>query len=530
MATLKNRIFQINHFSPAFLIVLTLALVCRLPYFWQAACPLNDGGMFAQIIDELRAAHFVLPAQTSYNFMGIPLAYPPLGFYFGALASELLGQTTIATLLWLPLAFNLATLFAFYFLALELLAARYQALCAACVYAVLPRSIDWFIMGAGLTRASGELFAVLSCWQFVRALKSQELRPAAWAGVWAGCAALCHLEAASFAAWSLITLALFMSCFRKNIRFLFLWGFISVIVAAPWALWCCKNVGIKPFLAAYKTLDRDFDPQMLTHFLYWVLCAFILPPLTLALARQVAAKNGAQTEQLIGHCRKWLFVIWLLIIWLTVPRSFLSHVTVPEALLVGWLAGAMALWLGERIPILRQNHLPALAIGLCGCLCAFFALRELHTRWHPLDCGRNLEHNILASLSLEDRAAMEWVRQNTHPCSRFFVFQRRNHLWQIQFAAEWFPYFTQRQSVHTVQGTEWLPNNAFSQAKRRALLIGLIKTSEDMRAVVDPDKLDYIYFSGPFDPLSRQQAALVKALPNFKPVFQLGNVEILRRQ
>ena len=53
---------------------------------------INDGGMFAVMIDDLKANHYLIPAVTSYNHAGIPFAYPPLGFYLGALATDLFGS------------------------------------------------------------------------------------------------------------------------------------------------------------------------------------------------------------------------------------------------------------------------------------------------------------------------------------------------------------------------------------------------------------------------------------------------------
>jgi len=47
--------------------------------------PLNDGGLFFSMVRDLQAAHYHLPAFTSYNDAGIPYAYSPLGFYLAGL-------------------------------------------------------------------------------------------------------------------------------------------------------------------------------------------------------------------------------------------------------------------------------------------------------------------------------------------------------------------------------------------------------------------------------------------------------------
>ena len=57
------------------LIAVALTLALRVPYYHGRMFPLNDGGMFAQIMDEIRASHFALPTHTAYNFLDIPLSY-----------------------------------------------------------------------------------------------------------------------------------------------------------------------------------------------------------------------------------------------------------------------------------------------------------------------------------------------------------------------------------------------------------------------------------------------------------------------
>jgi hypothetical protein len=106
------------------LVVLCVALFSTPPFFWGTHFPLNDGGMFAQILDDLRASHFRLSQETTYNFEHIPMAYPPLGFYLGDVVAIASGQSAIEVLRWLPLAFALGCVLVFYFLALEFLKAK----------------------------------------------------------------------------------------------------------------------------------------------------------------------------------------------------------------------------------------------------------------------------------------------------------------------------------------------------------------------------------------------------------------------
>ncbi|MBK8419302.1 hypothetical protein [Candidatus Villigracilis saccharophilus] len=96
----------------------------------QAGFPLNDGGMFLSMIRDLRASHYSLPALTSYNNLNIPYAYPPFGFYFARLVSDLFNFSEITLLRWLPPTINTLSILAFYMLASLLLGSRRRAVVA----------------------------------------------------------------------------------------------------------------------------------------------------------------------------------------------------------------------------------------------------------------------------------------------------------------------------------------------------------------------------------------------------------------
>src|SRR5688572_18406930 len=79
-----------------------------------AGFPINDGGMFAVMVDDLKDSRYALPAFTSYNQLDIPYAYPPLGFYLGRVTADLFSLDTIQVLRWLPAFFASLAIPAFY--------------------------------------------------------------------------------------------------------------------------------------------------------------------------------------------------------------------------------------------------------------------------------------------------------------------------------------------------------------------------------------------------------------------------------
>ena len=119
---------------------LTIFLSVILRFFpgLMAGFPLNDGGMFLVMLRELKTNHFLIPAFTSYNYSNIPFAYPPFGFYAGALLS-VIGIPDLQILRWLPVLINILTIPAFFLFAETLLEDRPRAAIATVFYALSSR-------------------------------------------------------------------------------------------------------------------------------------------------------------------------------------------------------------------------------------------------------------------------------------------------------------------------------------------------------------------------------------------------------
>ena len=96
------------------LFALLLGGIVRFMPVAMAGFPVNDGGMFYVMVEELQANHFLLPAFTQYNLADIPYAYPPFGFYATALISSLFRIPALDVVRWLPPLVSTLSLLAFY--------------------------------------------------------------------------------------------------------------------------------------------------------------------------------------------------------------------------------------------------------------------------------------------------------------------------------------------------------------------------------------------------------------------------------
>src|SRR5512133_1168452 len=176
-----------------------------------AGFPINDGGMFAVMVEDLKTSRYLLPAFTTYNHLNIPYAYPPLGFYLGRLAADLFGLSTVQVLRWVPAFFASLAIPAFYLLAVRLFKDKYHAAVSTLFFALMPRALSWFVMGGGLTRSPGQFFMLLTLATVIRLYEENRRRDVFLAGVLGGLAVLSHPEAAVHTFVSAIFLWLMLS-------------------------------------------------------------------------------------------------------------------------------------------------------------------------------------------------------------------------------------------------------------------------------------------------------------------------------
>lgn len=448
-------------------IALALGMAVRLPHLLESDFPLNDGGMFFTMSREILEAGYRLPSYTSYNFDSIPFAYPPLSFYLAAIVAGTTGLDLIPVVRYLPLVANLATIVAVGLLARSLLGAGAAAFIAPAIFALIPRGYEWMIMGGGLSRSVGFLFAVL-CLSQAWALYT---RPAVWrallCGVLAAGAISSHLELGVFTLFSLVGLAAIDGRSARAMALAAGVAVLAVALASPWWVTVISRHGLGPFdaasMASYWT---STDGALLTFELTTFSQGLLMGTLG------VMALLGAVASAMRGRL---FLAAWLPAIYVLVPRSAASEATVPLALLaaVGLAdvvgpslvrivkeSRALDLYAEQSaaaharfISRMRDMRVPELA-GLV------LALAVIYLYWPRFE----MKITTLGSVPEGEREAMEWISENTPEDAEFLVLTA-GMPWEADSGAEWFPVLAERRSVLTPQGSEWLPGEEFDRRK-----------------------------------------------------------------
>src|ERR1041385_5507846 len=89
----------------------------RLRPVIAAGFPLNDGGLFYAMAQDIVHSNFALPTVSSYNAIQMPFAYPPLAFYIAAFLNTVFHWSLRDIVQYFPAIINTLTIAAFYPLA-----------------------------------------------------------------------------------------------------------------------------------------------------------------------------------------------------------------------------------------------------------------------------------------------------------------------------------------------------------------------------------------------------------------------------
>lgn len=403
-----------------------------------AGFPLNDGGMFLRMVKDLHATHYLLPEFTSYNYTGIPFAYPPLGFYFARLISDLFFVPEITLFRWLPPLIHVLTIWVFYMLAVELSKSKKIGALSAAFYALTPGAFGWFIMGGGLTRSFGSLFLLLTLYSVLRLFQSGEKKYIFLSILFGGLTITSHPEAGIHAAATCILAWFFFGyTFRSFINAVIV-GIGVLLITSPWWASVLFYHGFSPILSAMHTGSNGTSIWGVFYNVFTDSGAFPI----LIIFRIAGVIWGASK-------RYYFFLIWTFLPYLIEPRSAPSVSFYPMTILIALIFAEAIPWLMARVRgyVMQEERLhqnPIYNIALLSLLMVIFIDSCLY--------GYRLVGNSLKSNDLE---AMYWVKQNT-PTNAVFITVTGISSAEIDPFIEWLPALGERQNLSTLQGYEWL--------------------------------------------------------------------------
>jgi len=444
---------QEEYFPLIFVIFATLlGLVVRIAAPLQADFPLNDGGLFYVMIQDIQQNSYVLPAFTTYNYSGLPLAYPPLAFYFTGLLADITHINLLNLLRTLPAIASTLAIPSFYLLAKHVLPNRLVAAIATVCFAFIPRGFEWHIMGGGITRSFGLLLALLTMSTASQLFKTRQRRFIIWTIFWGALLVTTHPEAALQTALAVLIFYLFLNHSLKGLLHSAIAAIGILALTSTWWATVIINHGVGPLLAAPGAAKVDALNLFVRLFLIFrfeftgeqfvqVLAVMGLIGLTISLAK-----------------KEFFLPAWLVMPLLLEPRSAPAYIVVPLAMLAGSALTDTILPLLQKIKANSINREETHMLNN-KTVRLFLGFLIVYSIMSSYAIASTIQHNL--TLTGTDLEAFSWVEANTPPDSQFLLLTGQHHLRDA--VSEWFPVMAERRSQATVFGYEWVPDGRFRQ-------------------------------------------------------------------
>jgi len=529
-SSITNLRVRLNQVKPS-IVFLILALVVggyvRLVYVLASPFPLNDGGLFYQMTQELIANQFRLPVVTDYNHLGIPYAYPPLAFYLTGLLSQLTGWSLLEVYRILPAIVTILTIPAFYLLAKDMIDDDNQLAVAVLIFSLSPVTYNWAIMGGGVTRSIAFFTALLTLHFLFRLYVEDKPVNLFWVAILTSLTILTHPETGFHTAAAVPVFWLFYQRNQKGTIQTLVITVLTITFTAPWWVQVIGQHGFSPFTAAFLTAGQDGN-------------AFV-DLFNLSLTDEAGVRSIAFLG-MIGFflfiARKRYFLPSLLLIsYFIAPRSAKIFIAPMLAVFASYaLVTVMNLLDQWRRGSVGNNGEKLFAATIISKV----LLALLFSQWFTAGIRVLLPFTFI-KMTEADQSAFNWIKANTDADSRFVIVT--GYLWSSDPVSEWMPALTARKSVGTVQGTEWLGGGRFMDAVvgsrvLQSCLDESVSCVEDWAENYQAD-YDHVYIrkleldvveGKAYIPVRNALADLLKHDTNYELIYETAEVSIFEKK
>lgn len=448
--------FVNNYFHEITLfLVLTFGSLIRIRLVTRADLPLNDGGMFYSITDQIVRSNFSFPHYINYNISEIPFAYPPLGFYIMAVVQSVTQIELLVLFKYVPLLFALIILPLYYILSRLLFDDKAKALLSLVIFSTIPLGFIWFIMGGGLTRGIGCIFALLSIIFLMYYFKNKYR---SFVVISVVCLSLTFLSHLIWSLFAVIVLAVIIVCaknhLREKVQMALIYSLGLCLIVGPWILQVTAHHGLQPFVYVLTTSGESAGLYSFFSFENYIREPF--PQII-----TVTAFGGFYVSILR---KRYDLVILALCVLVFGGRGVPHMLPFVYPLLASYcVIEFLVPSLGKRTA-LQKSHINIISATKIHALliAAIFLLHGILWIKNLLDS----DYVYLKGINTKHLEVFDWIRSHTRTDDEFIIISGdENSSWAAEFVAEWFPALAHRKSLYTVQATEWTAD--FSEKKQQ---------------------------------------------------------------
>jgi hypothetical protein len=437
-----------------------IGLFVRLSAPLTAELPINDGGLFYVMIQDVRTNHYSLPFATTYNQAGIPFAYPPLSFYLYGLLADATRIPLLDLIRVLPAFISALTIPAFYLLAKEILNSKLAIFSAVFAFSLIPRAYDWIIMGGGVTRALGFLFALLALRQVYRLFTKGTQNDLLLAVTFSTLVVYSHPEAIVHTIIGSVFFYLWKDRSRRGFVQSVAVAFSVLLLTAPWWWTIISRYGISILIAPLTAVQQDnisIPARLFSLFQF----QFSDEPLL-----SLFGVLGLLGLFFLAANKQYFVPTWIIVTYLIEPRSAPLYIMAPLAMAIGFGLGTVIFPGMQDKHEINPSDAEAWSKHLLSgqTLKVFFGFVFIY----GLISNIYLSSRSLSKFMLtqQDLMAFHWAEENTSTDSKFILITQENPL--LDPTSDWFPALSNQKSIATVYGYEWVNDGLFGKRLENA--------------------------------------------------------------
>jgi hypothetical protein len=476
-------------------IVILVGFTIRFSYVINRQFPLNDGGFFYSMIRDLQANDWRLPAFSTYNHSLIPFMYPPLGFYIALFLTDCLSINLLDLFIYLPVIFSCLTLIAFLPLARGFLSNDREYYLAILMFAMLDPGYIWIIMGGGITRGLGFVFAFLALAYGWRMYLTGRTRDAVLCALFCSLALLSHPNKTWFALISIGCFFFIAGRNRKGVLHSIFIILLVILFSTPWWVTIVRQHGISPIIAAFSTessgweMWRTFFVYTLYGFLGIIVCLlrkeFVLP--TWFLLLNILDPRNSYTVAIVPLAMLMSRGYWQ-IVYPTWRRIRGGDIHVDPAIAQSIKKIKRKVFGEMEFPLLDRTMMCVVIMLSCGII-LHIGVEHLRLLF-PFSPVQSLEGRELVM--------MEWIKTEIPEDQDFLILSA--DIWWNDKIAEWFPALTGHRSILTAQGHEWVSSSFFTYLCETHTEVQNWVRDGDLASILNwqssnGEKPDYLYYS-----------------------------------
>lgn len=527
MAKPQNYSLLLNKIHPSlvFLVLsIILATAIRIGFILSSPYPINDGGLFYTMTEELLANNFQLPDFSNYNHLQIPYAYPPLGLYLAGFLSRFIGLELFPIFRFLPVTFSLLAIPAFYFLIKTMRFDDLRVGLAVLIFSLLPTTFEWLVMGGGITRAPGFFFSLLAIRSIYRLFTRGNKLDIILTALFSSLTILFHPESAIHTVAAALVFFFILGRTKKALIKSIIVVAEILILTSPWWLMVVTIHGLNPFINAGSTGFFELG-IFLSLLMFDFTSEFGLT--SIGVLGLIGFFFSISKKQL-------LLPVWLILTFFIEPRSGPLYISPVIAV----LAAIAILFIGEKIDnsclkIVSAPDTP-FATSVSKILLAL-----LLVHWSISSALTMNQLITTQTLRQSDFDVMAWVKDNTEAKSRFLILTGLRSFRDP--LNEWFPALSQRVSITAVQGKEWQNKVNFSNVIElnngyQMCAIGELNCFSNGINVFQPDfdylivrKSNLLLYDNRIIVTNGLNSNSILWIENYSPIYQDNEVSIFQK-